>query len=71
MSRPRMQNTFFFFKKMGVKLKRLGATYKKLTELSDSFQSRIKVGACAGFFDALDNAVDVGRVLADTAVVCG
>ena len=45
-------------------------TYKRETELSGSFPSLSKVGARAGFFDALDNAVDVGRVLAETAVVC-
>ena len=68
MSRPRKRICKTLCKK-GVKVKRLGATHKRETELSTSFLSRSKV-AWAGIPDAPHNAINVGRIVAETVVVC-
>ena len=68
MSRPRKRICKTLFKERG-KAKRLGATHKRVTELSTSFLSCSKV-AWAGVPDAAHNAIDVDRVVAETVVVC-
>jgi tetrahydromethanopterin S-methyltransferase subunit B len=47
---------------------RLEVTHQRETDLSGSFPSRSKVGARAGFLDALENAIDVGCVIAEAVV---
>ena len=60
-----MQNTI----KKWDKSKRLGAMHKRETELLASFLSRSKV-AWADVPDAPHNTINVGRVVAETVVVC-
>ena len=68
MSHPRKRICKTLFKKRG-NAKRLGVTHKRETDLLTSFLSRSKV-AWAGVPDAPHNAINVGRVVAETVVVC-
>lgn len=55
---------------MGVKTGRFErGTYKRETKLQGSLSSRDEISTRACFLDALNDAVDVGRVIAETVVV--